>query len=261
MLKRLIRSTGKCAQMADENIYAFLARRERELTHQIAALKGQLAQTRGQLAQREHELVEVMRMRAASALAGDASIPNLLQQSNHLGTLLHERFVGSEPAGDAMLPDMGKRYAEMTIKELVIQALLDHFPKGGTTIEIRDFIQDAYTRDIMPASLRPQMHRLKADGVLGQDPSTDTWNFRDGKRSLYAMYDHPRTRKAMKELQDSEPGLRDTIEAAHEDHAMQALQGSKRSLRFKTQAELKGEPNAAPTPRQQRFYGGNDENK
>jgi hypothetical protein len=35
-------------------------------------------------------------------------------------------------------------------------------------------------------SMRPQMHRLKTDGILGQDPSSDTWNFQDGKRPLYA---------------------------------------------------------------------------
>src|SRR5258706_231617 len=49
------RSTGSCDQMSDENLYEFLNRRERELTHQIAGLKGQLEQVRGQLVQREHE--------------------------------------------------------------------------------------------------------------------------------------------------------------------------------------------------------------
>jgi hypothetical protein len=206
--------------MADENLYAFLARRERELIHQIAGLKGQLSQISGQLAQREHELKEILRMRAAGTIAGGGSVPNLLPSKNTNAVISGEtpqgRFVGRHYTIDAAPADPAQRYVEMTIKELVIQALLDHFPDGGTPVDIRDFIQDAYGRDIIPSSLRPQMHRLKADGVLGQDPSTDTWNFRDGKRPLYAMYDHPTSRKAMKELQDSDLDLRETIEAVHE---------------------------------------------
>ena len=91
-------------------------------------------------------------------------------------------------------------YGSKTIKELTIQALLDHFPNGGSAVAIRDFIRDAYSRTIEPSSLRAQMHRLKADSILGHDPSTDTWNFRDGKRALYGTY--PTPRKLMKELQD-----------------------------------------------------------
>jgi hypothetical protein len=34
-------------------------------------------------------------------------------------------------------------YADKTIKQLVVQALFDHFPNGGTAADIRDFIRDA----------------------------------------------------------------------------------------------------------------------
>lgn len=74
-------------------------------------------------------------------------------------------------------------------------------------MDIRNFIHDAYGVVIVPSSLRPQMHRLKADGILGQDPTTDTWNFRDGKRQIYKMYNHPTSRKAMKELHDEPMGF------------------------------------------------------
>jgi hypothetical protein len=92
-------------------------------------------------------------------------------------------------------------YERLTIKQLVVQALVDHFKSGGTAIGIRDFIQDAYGRDILPSSLRPQLHRLKSAGILGQDQSTDTWDFRDGMRR---RYDHPSSIAAMTELQDDE---------------------------------------------------------
>ena len=88
----------------------------------------------------------------------------------------------------------------MTHKELVIQALIDHFPKGATVAEIRDFISNAYGRPVEQNTLRPQMHRLKADSVLIQDE--EVWNLNPEKRRLYAMYNHPSTRAAMPELKD-----------------------------------------------------------
>jgi hypothetical protein len=83
-------------------------------------------------------------------------------------------------------------YGGKTVKELTLQALLDHFPNGGTAAAIRNFIRDAYDRTIDPARVRAQMHRLKADSILVHDPLTDTWNFRDGKRALYGRYSHPK---------------------------------------------------------------------
>jgi hypothetical protein len=70
------------------------------------------------------------------------------------------------------------------------------------------------------------MHRLKADGILTQQ--VENWNLDPHKRQLYAMYDHPTSRAAMKELQD------ETLSSA----AKQTIAGG-----------------ANPTPRQQRFYG------
>jgi hypothetical protein len=194
--------------MSDENLYSFLSKRERELTAQISALKAQIEETRGFLAQRERELAEVRQIRASQTLAGAAYAE--FQKTAGLAP------TNSNATVNQLAPIDLTRYEHMTIKELVVKALVDHFKNGATTIDIRDFIQDAYGRDILPSSLRPQLHRLKAEGVLGQDPSTDTWNFQDGKRRQYSMYDHPSSRRAMKELQDGEPTLRQAIEAATE---------------------------------------------
>jgi len=162
----------------DETVFVFLNRREQELTHQIAAL-------RGQIEAKENELSYVKKAKAATAISVGINRQN-------------------EPSIRTSGEMASGKYETMTIKQLVVQALLDHFPNGGTLAQIRDFMRDGYGRQIEPSSLRPQMHRLKADGVLGQDPSTDTWNFQDGKRPLYARYDHPTSRTAMKELQDDE---------------------------------------------------------
>ena len=93
-------------------------------------------------------------------------------------------------------------YQNKTLKELTIQALIDNFPDGATIAAIREFILDAYGRPLALASLRTQMHRLKADSILEFDPSSEIWNLDARKRVLYGMYDHPTSRAAMRELQD-----------------------------------------------------------
>jgi hypothetical protein len=155
--------------MSNETLREFIERREKELRHHEAALEAQL------------NIIK-------------AELNELATAKNGLGQAQVTREE-KEIFNFAMAPGT-------TIKELAIQALLDRFTKGGTLTEIRDFIRDAYGRTVAPSSLRTQMHRLKEAGVLGQEPSTDTWNFQDGKRSLYSMYNHPSSRRAMRELKD-----------------------------------------------------------
>jgi hypothetical protein len=193
--------------MDNETTRDFLDRRRRELEQQLSALHGQMTALRDQIEHRKREIEEIDRAAAAIGpttkvvsssgmtfeAAADVAAPTAERNRRNMAEItsgVTDVIVRLDP------------YSHMTIKELVIQALIDHFPKGGTLTEIRDVIRNAYRRTIEPPSLRPQMHRLKADGILGQDHSTDTWNFRDGKRGLYAMYNHPTSRKAMKELQD-----------------------------------------------------------
>jgi hypothetical protein len=204
---------------ANETLEQFLDRREKELLARVSALRGQLNPAEAELAQIQH-------MKGMIVAGAPNSANFLLPQRNH-NSSLEEALRVVPPAADLSalaalnsfsplststgvgypwLPSINPRFATATIKELVIQALLDGFPNGATMMEIRDFIRAGYGREIQPSSLRPQMHRLKTDQVLGQDPATDTWNFRDGKRTLYSMYDHPTSRRAMRELQD-EPEL------------------------------------------------------
>jgi hypothetical protein len=197
--------------MSDENLYGFLERRERELRHQIAALKGQIAQIQGQLAQREHELAEIVRVQASRTVAGGPIAA--LTQTNNNALVSGEISDKATFAGTVSTPpELARRFAEMTIKELVVQSLLDNFPNGATAAQIREFIRDAYGRPIEPSSLRPQMHRLKADAILEQNAlSGDIWNLNPAAKVGFRMYDHPTSRKAMKALQD-EP---DPVNALH----------------------------------------------
>jgi hypothetical protein len=171
------------SSLREETTSEFLDRRERELVAQIAAI-------RGQLAPKEAELSAIQRMKAVINLADDLS-PSL-------GALARA------PSWAANPNQQSAPYAAMTIKQLTIQALLDHFPLGGSAAEIRDFIRDAYRRTIEPSSMRAQMHRLKADSILKHDPEKDVWDFAMGKRALYDTYSHQSSRNAMPELRDSD---------------------------------------------------------
>jgi hypothetical protein len=182
--------------MAEENTDQFLSRRQRELIGRIAALRGQLSPL-------ETELEKVTRMRALlaeepSGIAPPVTInalPSGVSNAAVGGALGLDQFT-SQPPFVAM-----QKYEAMTIKELVVQALLDSFPHAATTAQLREFISNGYGREIEQSSLRPQLHRLKADSILFFD-SNERWNLNPEKGRLYSRYNHPTSRAAMPELKD-----------------------------------------------------------
>jgi hypothetical protein len=234
--------------MADESANQFLRRRRSELIAQAAALRGQLRPIDAELAEIERMLAVATPPQtnvAAYGVLGGAdyasalkpflelegqiqqalksiSIPQeTIDQINRsfsdlipAETQLKKALASVADFGNAapVLTDPRSKYERMTIKELVIQSLIDHFPEGAKVGDIRKFIKEGYGRDVDQGSLRPQMHRLKADGVLEQDSvNGEIWNLIPRKRLAYAMYDHPTSRAAMKELQDEPTGARATI--------------------------------------------------
>jgi hypothetical protein len=143
--------------MTEETLRAFINRREKELVSQIAAL-------RGQLEPREKELAELRSFRALQTIAGGALVTR-----SDLGAL------GRDYGLTHLLPPP-KPYEEMTIGELAIQALSDGFPGGAATTRIREFIKDAYGREIAADSLRTQLHRMMSEGTVRQAGSgRDLW--------------------------------------------------------------------------------------
>ena len=57
-------------------------------------------------------------------------------------------------------------YQHLTMKQLVVKALKEHFPDGATAKQLREFIRDAWNRDIERANLSPQLSRLHGEGVI-----------------------------------------------------------------------------------------------
>jgi hypothetical protein len=173
---------------SDESLRAFLDRRERELTAQIAAL-------RGQIAPKEAELFEVQRAKHAlgppppTAGLGDALRAIAAHAELHAGLGISAtaevttatpspqssgpnaskpsaKPVGRMKVTGEMSPAFRALFERMTIKQLVVQALTDHFTSGTTQARLREFIRDAYGRDIASGSLSPQLARLIDEGVL-----------------------------------------------------------------------------------------------
>jgi hypothetical protein len=185
-----------------ETLREFLDRRERELTHQVAAV-------RQDLTTKEGELAEIKAAKAAlppvlhPVESHSGGVANL-ESVTTVGVAARANLggVAGLAAHATVIP--GPNYDEMTIKQLAVLALETHYPNGATLAALREFIKDAYRRAIEPSSFRPQLHRLKADSVVTHDPSTDTWNLTPEKRRHYSMYDHPTSMAAMKELKDDE---------------------------------------------------------
>jgi hypothetical protein len=184
--------------MAEETTYEFLRRREQELAAQITAL-------RGQLAPKEAELASIRQMKALLESGSTATVPNVLPQrtGNSIVDGLRTITIGKLGlAARGTLASGVTPFDQMTIKELIIQALLDGFPHGAQANEIRAFIHKGYGRSVEPTSFRPQLHRLKVDGIIRQNGLDDSWNLDPEKRQIYSRYSHPSSRRAMKELQD-----------------------------------------------------------
>jgi hypothetical protein len=66
-------------------------------------------------------------------------------------------------------------YAHLTMKQLIIKALSEHFHNGATTRQLLDFFRDAWGRAIERQNLSPQLSRLYQEGVIGRIPPARGW--------------------------------------------------------------------------------------
>jgi hypothetical protein len=69
-------------------------------------------------------------------------------------------------SSDTPLPLRMSTYQHLTMKQLVVKALKEHFPDGATAKQLREFIRDAWNRDIERANLSPQLSRLHGEDIL-----------------------------------------------------------------------------------------------
>lgn len=144
----------------------FLDERERELLEQIAELDRHRAP-------KEAELAEIRRAKAAIGAGSGGGWffdRNAYFDMPELPPHLAATSGGVEPIlpmGDnaARAPSP---YEKMTMKELVVKVLSEHFPQGATTRQMLDFFRDGWGRHIERQNLSPQLSRLFQERVIGR---------------------------------------------------------------------------------------------
>jgi hypothetical protein len=152
----------------------FLERRERELTHQLAAL-------RGQVESKQRELDEIKKVRATLTsspplppdnssveVAADVARAEASRRSLNLIQQITNAAVTGLPPSD-----------HPTIKSMILTALSSHFQGGATPAELRTFIKDVFGREIHRTSMSPQLARLREEGIVEQCGTR--WNLRARK--------------------------------------------------------------------------------
>jgi hypothetical protein len=156
----------------DEPIANILQRRERELVQRIYAIKEMLLPA-------ERELADVRKAMSAlqiphdeppalsvfgSALAGNygsAFSPFLKQSTENALT----GVVLEAPQGAL------QTQADLTIKQMILNALRDHFIDGGATpTELSDYFRTSYGKTVHRNSISPQLARLREEGSVEQPP-------------------------------------------------------------------------------------------
>lgn len=143
-----------------EALPEYLKRRELELIQQTAAL-------RGMLVPKEKELDAVRQAMQAVGIQPSyaaALTPFLDDESQAGGSLAHTIVTVPKQLvinGVAV---------NLTIKEMILAALKDHFHVGATPVELRNYFKAVYGRDVDRASISPQLARLRDNGMISQSP-------------------------------------------------------------------------------------------
>ena len=171
---------------------AFLDRRERELENRLEAGRAAMASLEAELSGVRRAKAAYLKASAdithrnalANALAGpgtgslgdDPTFNALSSRDKYVvskwGTLGgNNSGLFGAPFGSGSFAKSGNALSTETlsIKELIRLAFCSNrqfMSEGATSNELRDFIKDAFARDIDRTSLSPQLSRLKEDGII-----------------------------------------------------------------------------------------------
>jgi hypothetical protein len=187
-------------QQSDESLRAFLDRREKQLTEDIAARHSELAPMEAELAevrrakgalgipqivQMSARVAAVTSSRATLSITPDPRVPDSSRWQNdaheaaaqiatdhHRQTAMTAAQEGADNfSGHGIVSP--SPYEHLTMKQLIMKALTEHFQSGATAKQFREFFRDAWARDIDRASLSPQLSRLRGDKII--DRNGNVW--------------------------------------------------------------------------------------
>jgi hypothetical protein len=162
----------------------FLEGHEEDLTAQISEFRGNLTPL-------EAELAEVKRAKAAIGLnvsqiastvegiaqviAGVGRFTMVLNEAQKRAAEILEAGQRNNTIDVTPTSPPPSPYANLTMKQLVLKALTEHFHCGATTRELIEFFRDAWGRNIERTNLSPQISRLYQEGAIGRAESTKQW--------------------------------------------------------------------------------------
>ena len=154
----------------DEPIANLLQRRERELVQRIYAIKEILLPA-------ERELADVRKAMSALQIPHDEppalSALGKALTGDYVSSLMPflEKNTGNALTGGA-LSALGALQAQtdLTIKQMILNALRDHFVDGATPTELSDYFRTAYGKVVHRNSISPQLARLREEGSVEQPP-------------------------------------------------------------------------------------------
>ncbi len=175
----------------------YLEEREKELVNEADLIFIKMAQLRADLVPIEGELAEVRRAKNAIGTGGivgtegigslgQVLVPSLGSGIGSFGSGIGG-FGGGIGGGNALIsvpPEqvppslqglsglnaLGRTspYDHLTMKQLVVKALEEHFHDGATTRQLLDFFRDAWGREVERTNLSPQISRLYHDEEIGR---------------------------------------------------------------------------------------------
>jgi hypothetical protein len=150
---------------------SFLERRERELIHQMSAL-------RAEIQSKEKELAEIRAVRATLAPSVPTpAVPPPVPHTTTFDVATNQIRAAEENRRTASVAHpmqqtesvlIGGVPQKRTIKSMILAALISHFDDGATLAELRTFIKDVFSREIDRTSLSPQLARLREEGAVEQ---------------------------------------------------------------------------------------------
>jgi hypothetical protein len=147
----------------------FLAQHEEDLTAQINEIRINLMPLEAEFAEVRGAKVAIGLTQAYSGFKRLAAALGEFQQRAQQANII---TLPSEPAEQTnneliMLPAESP-YSHLTMKQLVVKVLQEHFHNGATTRQMLDFFRHAWGRDIARTNLSPQLSRLFHDQIIGR---------------------------------------------------------------------------------------------
>lgn len=175
-----------------ETLVQFLERRQPELEAQISHL-------RGVLEPKEAELVQIKKMRELLSVARKAGASNAV-----IGPPVQSQLAGY--VIDLTEPSQLQVAANLTIKQMIITALRDHFREGATPSDLRDYMKTVYGREVDRNSISPQLARLRGQGAVEQYGLEGKWKLTRAAK----WYDHPSSWEDLDKDEPADPNAPNT---------------------------------------------------